>query len=115
MVAPTTVVVFLSERRRDVLDGDLPGFTICDRLYDRVKCDLHPTRHIQTQMLFDEVGDATFARLGVDSDDSLVAAANVGWVDGQIGNVPNLLLSRNFRLFPSDVLGFEALFDSVLV
>src|SRR5690606_3959346 len=80
------------------------GF-IRDSLDGATELDLQPTRQCQTVFLFQEIRHTALARLAVHTNDGIVAAADIGWVDRQV------------RYFPRCV-GFllsEAFFDGVLV
>src|SRR5437762_2604540 len=64
-----------------------------------------PARQVQPVLGGQQERDAPLARLAVDADDGVVAAAEVGGIDRQVGDVPaRLALARG-----------EALLDRVLV
>ena len=59
----------------------------------------------------EHIGDAAFARLGIDADDRLVRAADVLWVDGEIGHAPrDVGILGNFAC-----TAVEAFFDRILM
>ena len=90
------------QRRLDLLAG-----LVGDLLDHLGELDLEKARHVDAVVALQDVGDAAFARLAVDADDRLVAAAEVGRVDRQVGHLPDLAVRGFERL--------EALVDGVLV
>ena len=54
-------------------------------LDDAGELDLEAARHDHAVFGFHQVGDAALARLAVDADDRVVAAADVGRVDREVG------------------------------
>ena len=66
---------------------------------------LQTAGHDHAEFGFHQVGHAAFARLAVDADDGVVGAAHVGWVDGQVGHIPQAFFIQRR----------EAFFDRVLV
>src|SRR5699024_6416721 len=77
--------------------------------------DLHSAGQFDTVLGFQQVGDAALAGLGVHSDHGVVAAADIGGVDGQVRHPPR---DRRFRLsFGGGLVTVfgEALLDRVLV
>src|SRR6185295_6624173 len=73
------------QRRLDLLAG-----LVGDLLDDLGELDLEKTRHVDAVVALQDVGDATFARLAVDADDRLVGTPEIGRVDRQIRNFPDL-------------------------
>src|SRR5271168_4320448 len=63
---------------------------ICLRLNDLAELYLQPPRHDQLIVAFQEVGHTPLARLTVDANDRVVRAAQIGRIDRQVGNVPNI-------------------------
>src|SRR5690606_38335870 len=51
--------------------------------------NLQAARQHQNMLLLEQVGDAALARLAVDADHRIVAAAHAGRVDRQVGDLPN--------------------------
>ena len=75
------------------------------RLHDLAELDLQAARQLQAVLALEQVGDAALARLAVDADHRLVAAAQVLGVERQVGHVPDVaFLARG-----------EGLLDRVLV
>ena len=86
--------------RRQFLAGD-----VHHALHDLAELDLQAARQFEPVFAFEQVGDAALARLAVDADHGLVAAAQVLRVDRQVGHVPDVaVLARG-----------EGLLDRVLV
>ena len=74
-------------------------------LHHLAELDLQPARQLQPVLALQQVGDAALARLAVDADHGLVAAAQVLRIDRQVGHVPDVaFLARG-----------EGLLDRVLV
>ena len=68
-------------------------------LHDLAELDLQAARQLQAVLAFQQVGDAALARLAVDADHGLVAAAQVLGVERQVGHVPDVaFLARGERL-----------------
>src|SRR5712671_5521804 len=76
-------------------------------LDDPAEFDLKRARQFETVVGLQQIGDAALPRLAVDADNRLVAAAEVLWVDGEVGHFPELIVALRQRL--------EALLDRVLV
>ena len=75
------------------------------RLHHLAELDLQAARQLQAVLALEQVGDAALARLAVDADHGLVAAAQVLGIDRQIRHVPDVaFLARG-----------EGLLDRVLV
>lgn len=99
-----------------------------DRLNDLVKGDLHSSRQVKGKRLLDNVGDTagaevsmrihagppfdlpSLSRLRVDSNDSLVRAADIRRVDRKIWKLPS-----DIATLCSLVERLEALLDSILM
>src|SRR5947207_1572429 len=79
----------------DVADRlDLLAGFVGDLLDHLGELDLEKTRHVDAVVALQDVGDAALARLAVDPDDRLVAAAEIGRVDRQVGHFPDLAVRR---------------------
>ena len=91
-----------AHRSRAVSSLPLTSIT---RLHDLAELDLQAARQLEAVFALEQVGDAALARLAVDADHGLVAAAQVLRVDRQVGHVPDVaVLARR-----------EGLLDRVLV
>src|SRR5690606_11429592 len=99
------VQVFAGEDLEHVLGRDFAARLVGDALDGAAEFDLQAARQDQAVFLFEQEGHAALAGLAVDADDGVVAAAQVGRVDGQV------------RYFPRRVglLHREALLDGILV
>ena len=72
---------------------------------------VHGLGQIEAVLAVEHIGNAAFARLGIDADDRLVRAADVLRVDGEIGHAPwDLGIFCNFAR-----ASVEAFFDRVLM
>jgi hypothetical protein len=100
-------VVGCAEGLLHVVGCHLLGGLVGDCLDDLVESDLHSSGEVQAEALLDEVGHATLARLGIDTDDGFVGAPQIGGVDREVWDLPNGVI----LLFPFG----EALFDRVLM
>src|SRR5690606_38463886 len=79
--------------------GDFAASLVGDALDGAAELDLQAARQHQAMLLLQQVGHAALPRLAIDADDGVVAAADVGRVNGQVGNFPErigLLLSKAF-------------------
>jgi predicted peroxiredoxin len=70
----------------DVARRDFAAVGVGVLLDDAGKLDLKAARHDDAVLGFHQVGDAALARLAVDADHRVVAAAEVGRVDREVGN-----------------------------
>src|SRR5690606_40173334 len=89
--------VFAAENRVHVIGGDFAAGFIGNALDGAAELNLQAARQNQPVFLFEQVRHAALARLAVDADDGVIAAAQVGRVDRQVGNFPDgigLLLGK---------------------
>src|SRR6185436_7755775 len=97
--------VFAIEGSLDRDGRKLLSALVRDGLDHLAEFDLQQARQGQTEIAFQQVGDAALARLAIDSNDCIVGAAKVGRIDRQIRHFPNVgRLARG-----------EAFFDRILV
>src|SRR5579872_313832 len=99
--------VFLAEGIPDQLGQDLLAGVVSDLLDHLGELDLKKTRQVDAVVHLQDVGDAAFARLAIDSDDRFVGASEIGGIDRQVGHFPDLAIGR--------LEGLEALVDGILV
>src|SRR5262249_13959427 len=99
--------IVATEGLPDVARLQLLAGLVGDALDHLAELDLQAARQAQPVALLEDVGDAALAGLAVDADDSLIGAAEIGWVDRQIGHFPEAAVA----LRP----GGEALLDGVLM
>src|SRR6267142_3912826 len=52
------------------------------------KLTLHFLWNLDAEFAFQQISDAAFAGLAIDADHLAVFAPNVGWIDGEIRNIP---------------------------
>ena len=97
--------VLARKQRMQVAGVDLAAALIGHALHGARELDLQAAWQLQAKFLFEQIGHAALARLAVDTDDGVVAAAQVGRVDRQVWHFP-----QRIRL----LLG-EALLDRILV
>jgi hypothetical protein len=93
------------EQLPDLGGADLAAMRVGVPWTTRGELDLQAARHDDAVFGLQQIGDAALARLAVDADHRVVAAADVGRVDRQVGHVP-----ERIRL-----LHGKALLDGVLV
>src|SRR5690625_4275859 len=105
--APIAQQVGLLESLPDVGGGELPAGLVRDVLYHLAEGDLQGTRQLQSLVLLQYPGYAALAGLAVDPDHGFVGAADVGRIDRQIGDVPEVVVTLLARR--------ETLLDGVLV
>ena len=99
----------------DLVMADLAGLIVGVILHCTGEFDLQTTRQVDLVLGLQEVGHAALTGLTVDTNDSLVGAPDVVWVDGQVGGLPVNLVDTDALLLG---LAFEVLqtfLDSVLV
>ena len=92
---------------KELVAGQLSPTRVGDLLHAPGEVDLQPARQLEVVLRRHQIGDAALARLRVDADDRLVAAADVLRVDRQVRHVPD----RRSR----PLLRVHALLDRVLV
>ncbi len=107
--------VLVAENVPDLLAGELATLCIGPGLHDTAELDLQTTRQFQGVVVLQQVGDSALARLRVDADDGLIAAAEVLRVDGQVRHGPLQLVDRDAALCGIRGHLLEALLDGVLV
>jgi hypothetical protein len=75
---------------------------------------VHGFGQVEAVFAIEDVGDAAFAGLGIDADNGFVGAANVGGIDGEVGDAPPVR-SRTGRCFAAVLLRrvFEVLSASI--
>jgi len=66
-------------------------------------------------MLFNEISNASLARLRVHPDDCFVSLPEICRINGKVGHIPVLGLAFDNCLSMMDSLSFKALFDGILV
>jgi hypothetical protein len=98
------VEIGAGEQLPDFGSADLAALvSVC--LDDARELDLQAARQDDAVFALEQVGDAALARLAVDADHRIVAAADVGRVDRQVGHVPEV----------ASGLHGKALLDRILV
>ena len=95
------------ERVPDRGAGDLLAGAVGHLLDDAAELDLQLARQVEAVVGLQHIGDAALARLAVDADHRLVAAAQVLRIDRQIGHLPDAAVAAAHRR--------HALLDRVLV
>lgn len=103
-------MILLLEQLLNLPWFQLTGETVCLFLYDFRKRDLETAREVEFQGALDNPCDTALARLGVDTDDSLIGSTNVRGVKREVRELPRVV---------GAVSGvgarFEAFLDGVLV
>ena len=84
--------VFTLEQGMKIGRGQLLAANVHLVLHHLTELDLQTTRQLQPILAFEQIGDAALARLAVDADHGLIAAAQVLGIDRQIGHVPDIVL-----------------------
>ena len=78
------------EKRVDFLGFEFGAFFVRDGIDDAAEFFLERLGKLVAEFRFEDVSDAAFAGLGIDADDRLVAAADIGWVDWNVESIPRL-------------------------
>ena len=97
--------ILLTEERPQLVGIHLLAAAVGEALHRGAELHLHPPGHHEAVVGLEQVRDTALARLAVHADHRIVAAAEVGRVDGHVGHGP-----RGIR-----TLALEALLDRVLV
>ena len=95
------------EQGPDHLAGDFLAGAVGDLLDDLAELDLQAARQVEPVIGLQDIGDAALARLAVDPDHRLVAAAEILRVDRQVGHLPEIVVALFLR--------FESLLDRILM
>src|SRR4051794_4250623 len=87
-LAPTKI--FLTKHRPDIRGTHLLACAIGPFLDDVAEFDLKRARQLKTVVGLQQVGDAALPRPAVDADHRLVGAAEILWIDWEVGHLPEL-------------------------
>src|SRR6266850_4779663 len=82
--------VFAPEHGFEFRAADFPAKAIDFVVGNRAKLALHFFGNLDAEFGFQQIRDTAFTGLAVDADDFAVFAANVGWIDRQIRNIPTV-------------------------
>ena len=74
----------------DFLRFEFGAFFVRDGIDDAAEFFLERLGKLVAEFRFEDVSDAAFAGLGIDADDRLVAAADIGGVDRNVEGIPRL-------------------------
>src|SRR5712671_7870293 len=99
--------ISLAKHGPDIRRAGLLASAVGPVLDDAAEFDLKRARQLQTVVGLQQIGDAALPRLAVDADHRLVSAAEILWIDWEIGHFPERVVALCQRL--------EALVDRVLV
>src|SRR6267154_1132011 len=99
--------ISLAKHGPDIRRARLLASAIGPILDDAAEFDLKRARQLETVVGLQQIGDAALPRLAVDADHRVVGAAEVLWIDWEVGHFPELVVALRQRL--------EALLDRVLV
>src|SRR6266853_2697027 len=99
--------ISLAKHGPDIRRAGLLAGAVGPVLDDAAEFDLKRARQLETVVGLQQIGDASLPRLAVDADHRLVGAAEILWIDWEVGHFPELVVALRQRL--------EALFDRVLV
>ena len=80
--------VLAIERGPDLGRRQLLAGRVGDLLDDLAEFDLQQARQRQAVIALEQVRDAALAGLAVHADHRIVGAADIGGIDGQVGDVP---------------------------
>src|ERR1700737_2816947 len=90
--------ISLAKHRPDIRRADLLAGAVGPVLDDAAEFDLKRARQFETVVGLQQVGDAALPRLAVDADHRLVAAAEILWIDWEVGHFPELVVALRERL-----------------
>ncbi|CAM2148194.1 hypothetical protein PT2222_10426 [Paraburkholderia tropica] len=86
---PLRLEIFAFEQRADRLAGDFHAGGVRDLLHGVAEFDLDAARRREAHAAFEQIRRAALARLAVHADHRVVAAAEIGGIDRQIGHFPD--------------------------
>src|SRR5258708_23398567 len=99
--------ISLAKHRPDIRRAGLLASAVGPVLDNAAELDLKRARQLQTVVGLQQIGDAALPRLAVDADHRLVGAADILWIDWEVGHFPELVVALRQSI--------EALLDRVLV
>src|SRR5882757_4606801 len=99
--------ISLAKHGPDIRRARLLASAIGPILDDAAEFDLKRARQLETVVGLQQIGDAALPRLAVDADHRVVGAAEVLWIDWEVGHFPEFVVALRQRL--------EALLDRVLM
>src|SRR6266446_2422674 len=99
--------ISLAKHAPDIRRAGLLASSVGPVLDDAAEFDLKRAWQLETVIGLQQIGDAALPRLAVDADHRLVGAAEILWVNWEVGHLPELVVALRQRR--------EALLDRVLV
>src|SRR5258707_14722691 len=99
--------IALAKHGPDIRRAGLLAGAVGPVLDDAAEFDLKCARQLETVVGLQQIGDAALSRLAVDADYRVVGAAEILWIDWEVGHFPELVVALGKRL--------ESLLDRVLV
>src|SRR5258706_14303103 len=99
--------ISLAKHGPDIRRTGLLASAVGPVLDDAAEFDLKRAWQLETVVGLQQIGDAALPRLAVDADHRLVGAAEILWIDWEVGHLPELVVALRQRL--------KALLDRVLV
>src|SRR5258708_34988039 len=97
----------LAKHGPDIRRAGLLASAVGPILDGAAEFDSKRARQLKTVVGLQQIGDAALPRLAVDADHRVVGAAEILWIDWEVGHFPELVVALRQRL--------EALLDRVLV
>jgi len=82
--------VGFQEKFVDFLGLELGAFFVRDRVDDATEFLLEHFRKLVAEFRLEEVCDAAFAGLGIDSNDRFIATSDIGGIDGNVERIPRI-------------------------
>src|SRR5882757_7572289 len=90
--------ISLAKHSPDIRRTGLLASAVGPVLDDAAEFNLKRARQVETVVGLQQIGDAAFPRLAVDADHRLVGAAEVLWIDGEVGYLPELVVALRQRI-----------------
>src|SRR5258708_25280827 len=88
----------LAKHGPDIRRAGLLAGAVGPVLDDAAEFDLKRARQLETVVGLQQIGDAALSRLAVDADYRVVGAAQILWIDWEVGHFPELVVALGKRL-----------------
>src|SRR6187402_2893002 len=85
-----SIQILALKRFVDLVSREFPAGRVSEVVDDLPDLLVHELRQLVAELLLEDVRDAAFARLTVDSDDRFVAPSDIRGINRNIENVPRL-------------------------
>src|SRR6202040_2558529 len=96
--------VLATEQIPNFLRSQLFTGDICSGLHDLAEFYLQPARHDELVVALQQIGDSALPGLAVDSNDRVVRSAQIGRINGKVGDIPDIRVAARREALLNGVL-----------